>query len=182
VSGRMAPTPRRRVVTAGPSRQRRHRALLWPAVAVLAAAAMAAPLRAQASDTVILSPIMVRVVSHDQKHIGIQHVTVTLEIPDPDSARYVCAVAPRLRDAIVRDLNRTHFVLDRDGGLTLDGLGKRLQAAMADVLDRDVIEAVHVAPGAPDLPSTVVVRLNRQGCMRRVDEDAPRSAETESEH
>jgi hypothetical protein len=130
----------------------------------LPAAFGAAP--AVASETVQLAPVMVAARAHGGAEMVRQPLSIRLETSDKQSADYVCALYPRLRDALVRDLGTRRFVVAADGTFPVDGLGERLRPAMTRALGRDLIGGIDLVHGTHPLPSVMAARLMRGGCLR----------------
>jgi hypothetical protein len=137
--------------------------------ALAAAAALAQP---AAAEKVVLSAVMIRTTDAHRQRVAYQPITVLIDVANRKRAEFVCAVAPRLHDGIVRAFNRTRFVRDPRGNIALDGLKARLRHVLTDALEWDIIDELTVRMGAPKLPAVAMTRLYEHGCMTMSEEDA----------
>ena len=151
-------------------------------VCVLCAFAAGWTVSARADETVQLSQFMVRAHSEDGSKTGTRPITLMLNVSDKKRADYVCSMAPRIRDAIVRHLSTQDFVLTKKGKLMIDGIDAELRPIIVEALQWDILEAVHVFHGVRKVSSKLAVRLNQSGCVRIADDVRPKTEEAGAEH
>ena len=137
---------------------------------------------ARADETVQFSQFMIRAQSEDGTKTGILPISIILDVSDKKRADYVCNMAPRVRDAIVRRLSTETFILAKNGSLMIDGVGDQLRPVISEALQWDVLDAIHVFQGAPKVSSKLAVRLSQAGCARIADDTRPKAHESGGEH
>jgi len=152
---------------------------LAPVLTFWLSVAVAVSVRAE--ETVQLSSFLVHAQNEDGTKTGTQPITLMIDVQDKKRADYVCAMAPRVRDAIVRHLSTQHFILTKNGTLLIDGIDARLRPIIVEALQWDMLDAVHVFHGSRKVSSKLAVRLNQTGCVRIADDGRPKAAD-KSEH
>lgn len=135
------------------------------AALVALALAMAAP-KADAEEIIQLAPLLVHAQIEGTSTVRQLPISVRLEVSTTKRADYVCAVYPRLRDAVVRYLNSRRFPVTRNGQLEIKGIDTQLRPVMTQAIDWDILDKIHVIQGSFDLPSVIAARLIQNGCLR----------------
>jgi len=147
-----------------------HRKAAGRILACLFALACFAPAsNADATEIIQLAPFMVHAQPEGTGIVRFQPISVRLVVRDKKRADYVCALYPRLRDAVVRYLSTQRFVLTKKGHLSIDGIEQQLRRIMTGALRWDILEKIDVIRGSHELPSVVAARLMQDGCLRIED-------------
>ncbi len=117
-----------------------------------------------------LSTFLIKVVEGKRTKVGQLPITVFLEIPDKRSAEYLCAIAPRVRDVILRKLNNETYVLNRKQKLNTDVIKDKISRPVIRSVKRVKILSVSVKQGAPKISSSSARLFHRTGCMQVADQ------------
>jgi len=102
----------------------------------------------QAGDAphVQLPSFMAPIVRTDGKR-GTAALTLVLEVRTPEEVRKLCAMSPRIRDAVVQNLYAHPLRKLDNRELDLDGVGERLAVAANAALDQPFVVDVSVFEG-----------------------------------
>ena len=157
------------------------------ALAVLCALSFAAS-TADANERVQLSAFIVKAENARRKRLVTIPITVIVEVATKKRAQYVCAVAPRIRDAMLRDLPRIKFSIDRRGNFLAPGATQRAKATVNKALRWNIVEQIHIRQGTPKVSSASAANFARSGCIQLVPErlrnraQRAKDAKSRSEH
>ena len=119
------------------------------ALGLLALVLACRPVVVQAEETVEFEPLLVKTYNAKQTKAGFSSITINIQVADAKAGKYVCALVPKLRDALLRDVARTPLVQRSDGTVDTGPLEIRFLSAMRRVIKGNILRKVSVLHGAP---------------------------------
>ncbi|NQV55831.1 MAG: hypothetical protein HQ503_08235 [Rhodospirillales bacterium] len=137
--------------------------------AVLAAAAGGVPTPVQAQERVQLQVFMVKVIVPRKKKAQQLPITVYIDALDSEASRYICAINPRIRAAILQRLRNQKFPMDRKGKINIKPIAQEILPIIRKSIGRDIVLDVEVKQGAPKVGSGGAHLFARTGCISVVD-------------
>jgi hypothetical protein len=102
--------------------------------------------------------------------LGQLPVTVYIDVPNRKSSTDVCAMAPRLRDALNTHLRKETYKLDERGNII--DVARMSQAARPIVegaAKAENVAGVEIKQGAPQVKASAASMLQRSGCIGVAD-------------
>jgi len=109
---------------------------------------------------------------------GQMPVTVYIDVPNRQSSTDVCAVAPRLRDALNTYLRKETYKLDDRGNITdMARMSQGARPIVDGAAKAENVAGVEIKQGAPQVKASAASMLQRSGCIGVADAtDAPKGA------
>ena len=120
------------------------------------------------TETVQFATFAVKTFNINGRAGGSRPVTMFIDVANKKHADYVCAVAPRIRDALLVELTRSPVYLTPDGEFPVVELAERLKPVITDALQHDLIVNLGIVEGAVSLGSGAAAKLPyaQTGCAR----------------
>ena len=114
----------------------------------------------------MLNIFMINAIEIRRNRVGRVPITVFMSAKSKRESKYLCRVAPRYRDAILRQLSKNKYPLTNDGKLNLELIHDELVPVIKKVDRQNIVLGVEVRQGATKVPSSAVRMFNRIGCMQ----------------
>lgn len=123
---------------------------------------------AKADETVQFAPFAVKTFTVNGQPSGSRPVTMFLDVRNKKHADFVCAMAPRVRDAVLGELTRAPLYLTPDGEIPVVQLAERLQPVIAEALEHNILINVGIVDGIVKIASGAAAKLPfaQTGCSR----------------
>ena len=131
--------------------------LLMSAISVPKGAALA-------KERVQLSVFLVNIVESGVKKTGLVPLTVYLDLEDMDAVRYVCGIAPRIRETLFKYLNKQTFNLDAKNKLDVAKIRLDLWPIAYKAVTSVKLLNMLVAMGTGKVTSSEARLFARRGC------------------
>ena len=93
-------------------------------------------------------------------------VTLIITVDNLKRAEYVCAMAPKIRDAVFLKLYGYQIKKGTDRKLALTYLADDLKPKITKALNWKIVERVELAPGTPEVPKSAISKFAKKGCMK----------------
>jgi hypothetical protein len=110
--------------------------------------------------------------------ISEQPVTVLINTSSSQASEKVCAVAPRVRDAVNQRVTKESYKLDKDGKLDLAKIATDLTPGVKSAGGAENVVSVNVQMGGPHVKGAAATMFARTGCIGASqigdDEDKPK--------
>ena len=119
---------------------------------------------AVAAERVQLSAFLVNVVENGSRKTGQLPLTVYLDIEDMDEARYVCGIAPRIRDSLLKFLIKQTYYLDTKGKLDVAKIRLDLWPIAYKAIPNVKLQNMKVITGTGKVGSSEAILFARRGC------------------
>ena len=124
---------------------------------------------ASAAERVQLPAFLVNVVESGIKKTGQLPLTVYLGLRDLDEARYVCGIAPRIRDTLIKYLIKQTYYLDTKGKLGVAKIRLDLWPITYKAIPNVKLRNMLVVKGTGKVGSPEVRLFARRGCRHVSD-------------
>ena len=124
---------------------------------------------ASTAERVQLSAFLVNVVESGIKKTGQLPHTVYLGLRDLDEARYVCGIAPRIRDTLIKYLFKQTYYLDTKGKLGVAKIRLDLWPITYKAIPNVKLRNMLVVKGTGKVGSSEVRLFARRGCRHVSD-------------
>lgn len=126
----------------------------------------ALPSSALAKQRVQLSVFLVNVVESGSNKSGQMPITVYLDVEDRDEARYVCGIAHRIRDIILRHLSKETFYLDQEEKLDVKKIRLDLWPIVYKAIPNIKLQNMLVEQDLGKVGSSEARLFSRAGCRQ----------------
>ena len=127
-----------------------------------------------AAERVMFQAFMVNAWRKDGRRVDRVPLTIHLSIKNKKRGNYVCQLAPKVIDSILRHLSRQRFKRGNDGRLVYGTLLTDLKPVVTTALRWDIVQGFTVREGVPKVSSSSAQLFTRTGCM--IDSTVKRSA------
>ena len=147
---------------------RRHRISLGAIALAFAMAMVIPPSTASANETVQFASFAVKTFLISGQPAGSRPVTMFIDVANKRYADYVCAVAPRIRDAVLVELTREPLYLTPEGEMPVQQLAERLKPVISKAIEHDLILNLGIVDGTVKMAVGVAAKLPsaQTGCAR----------------
>ena len=148
------------------------RCRIFPAsVAIAAVVAVAGPSRAAdvSQNRVQLQVFQVKVIEVQGRQ-GQMPVAVYIYVPNRKASKDVCAVAPRVRDALNTHLRKETYKLDAKGNLQdLPAMSAAARPVVENAAKKENVSGIEIKQGPPQVKSSAASMFQKSGCIGVAD-------------